>query len=135
MAYTPTVWAKGDVITAEKLNKAEQGISSTNPLVITLSMNGATGGVIEISEELQSAIDAKYTAKDFNIVLCVDDTQFGEGKICYLPALGMGVDYSGNPCIASDFNTVSTNMWVSTSGVDPFIIKENGAWHGSYYQD
>lgn len=27
MAYTPTVWQAGDVITAEKLNKAEQGIA------------------------------------------------------------------------------------------------------------
>lgn len=27
MAYTPTVWATGDIITAEKLNKMEQGIA------------------------------------------------------------------------------------------------------------
>lgn len=28
MAYTPTVWAKGDIITAEKLNKLEQGVQN-----------------------------------------------------------------------------------------------------------
>lgn len=28
MAYTPTEWATGDVITAQKLNKMEQGIAS-----------------------------------------------------------------------------------------------------------
>lgn len=26
MAYTPTLWAKGDKVTSEKLNKIEQGI-------------------------------------------------------------------------------------------------------------
>lgn len=30
MAYTPTVWETGDVITAEKLNKAEQGIAEAS---------------------------------------------------------------------------------------------------------
>ena len=30
MAYTPTVWAKGDVITAVKLNKAENGIAAAS---------------------------------------------------------------------------------------------------------
>ena len=33
MAYTPTVWATGDVITAEKLNKAEQGIAAAYEIV------------------------------------------------------------------------------------------------------
>lgn len=30
MAYTPTVWVTGDIITAEKLNKAEQGIKENS---------------------------------------------------------------------------------------------------------
>ena len=29
MAYTPTVWANGDVITADKLNKLENGVYFT----------------------------------------------------------------------------------------------------------
>lgn len=37
MAYTPTVWETGDVITAVKLNKAEQGIAAAYPLVVTIS--------------------------------------------------------------------------------------------------
>lgn len=28
MAYTPTTWSDGDVITAEKLNKLEQGVKN-----------------------------------------------------------------------------------------------------------
>lgn len=38
MAYTPTEWVTGDVITAEKLNKAEQGIKDANSVVtVTLT--------------------------------------------------------------------------------------------------
>lgn len=33
MAYTPTNWQTGDTITAEKLNKMEQGIASTGGAV------------------------------------------------------------------------------------------------------
>ena len=33
MAYTPTVWQTGDVITAEKLNKAEQGIAGAYDII------------------------------------------------------------------------------------------------------
>ena len=37
MAYTPTVWETGDTITAEKLNKVENGIAGAYPLVVTIS--------------------------------------------------------------------------------------------------
>ena len=30
MAYTPTTWNDGDVMTAEKMNKLEQGIMSNS---------------------------------------------------------------------------------------------------------
>lgn len=35
MAYTKTVWETGDVITAAKLNNAEDGIESHDPVIIT----------------------------------------------------------------------------------------------------
>jgi len=47
MAYTPTEWKSGDVITAEKLNNLENGVASaggedTVPFVVTFS--GPPGG-------------------------------------------------------------------------------------------
>jgi len=42
MAYEPTEWQNGDVITAEKLNKAEQGIAAAGPLLVTVTADGAT---------------------------------------------------------------------------------------------
>lgn len=42
MAYTPTVWATGDVITAEKLNKAEEGIAAAGPVMIPAEYDAVT---------------------------------------------------------------------------------------------
>lgn len=44
MSYIPTNWVTGDIITAEKLNKAEDGIASANSaLIVNISWNEATG--------------------------------------------------------------------------------------------
>lgn len=32
MAYTPTIWQDGDIITSEGLNKLEQGVNGLNSL-------------------------------------------------------------------------------------------------------
>jgi len=43
MAYTPTVWQNGDTITAEKLNKAENGIAAASAAgIIPLSFTYGT---------------------------------------------------------------------------------------------
>lgn len=44
MSYEPTVWAAGDVVTATKMNKIEQGISEN-------SGGGNTGLVVNMEEE------------------------------------------------------------------------------------
>lgn len=46
MAYTPTTWATGDIVTAEKLNKLEQGVEGAGgSLVATGTYRAATGAV------------------------------------------------------------------------------------------
>lgn len=38
MAYTPTAWETGDVVTAAKLNKIEGGVdTANNPFIVTLT--------------------------------------------------------------------------------------------------
>ena len=38
MAYTPTAWETGDVVTAAKLNKIEGGVdTASNPFIVTLT--------------------------------------------------------------------------------------------------
>jgi hypothetical protein len=63
MTYTPTEWKNGDVITAEKLNKLEDGVASAGggvePFVVTFSQPEFGGAVTadktytEIHEALQ----------------------------------------------------------------------------------
>lgn len=42
MAYTPTEWETGDVITADLLNHAEQGIADASPLILETTYDDAT---------------------------------------------------------------------------------------------
>ena len=44
MSYEPTVWAAGDVVTATKMNKIEQGISEN-------SGGGSTGLIVNMEED------------------------------------------------------------------------------------
>ena len=65
MAYTPTVWKTGDVITAEQLNKAENGIAAANPFIVHMSWEGST-----------ATLDASYddiTGKKGSVVFAQED--------------------------------------------------------------
>lgn len=78
MAYTPTVWETGDVITAEKLNKAENGIAaasaSSSPLfVLTVDM-AADGRSVTIDKTLAEITEA-YNAGG-NVFMCSDGYVF-----------------------------------------------------------
>ena len=42
MSYVPTNWQTGDVITASKLNKIEQGIENTNILITNATIESST---------------------------------------------------------------------------------------------
>lgn len=59
MAYTPTLWAKGDIVTSEKLNKIEQGIVDKVDKVNgkTLSTNDYTNEDKAKLNSLESQID------------------------------------------------------------------------------
>lgn len=50
MAYTPTEWVTGDVITAVKLNKAEQGIAANSNLVYYAEGEVAVGSEPVVTE-------------------------------------------------------------------------------------
>lgn len=38
MAYEPTTWKAGDVVTSAKLNKLERAVASSGPLVVTMTV-------------------------------------------------------------------------------------------------
>lgn len=55
MAYEPTNWKTGEVITAEKLNHMEDGIASGGISVITITLTDAEGGTLNASSETSYA--------------------------------------------------------------------------------
>lgn len=68
MSYTPTEWDNGDVITAAKLNKIEQGISEVSnssgscgglePLIVTAEMSHSGVTVDKTYAEIVAAVEA-----------------------------------------------------------------------------
>lgn len=60
MAYTPTLWATGDVITAEKLNNMEQGIQQGMQQVYfvhgTLALDAQTATLDKTFAEMSEAV-------------------------------------------------------------------------------
>lgn len=97
MSYTPTQWATGDTVTAEKLNKMENGIAAATKLVINYPYASITTvGSVTIDtgltpEDLCGAI-IKSSAGNVYIVTHVskDYNLFG-------PDLGMNTSYKYDP--------------------------------------
>lgn len=89
MAYTPTEWETGDVITAEKLNKAEEGIAAATTTICRVEFNEA---------HTSATIDTAYTVikADFlagkNIIFHVIDADNGEYNNMPLCAILDAVD-------------------------------------------
>ena len=70
MSYTPTNWASGDIITTEKLNKIEQGISEVSninsgssgivqgPLIVSEASDGLVVVLNKTWQEIYNAVEA-----------------------------------------------------------------------------
>lgn len=72
MAYTPTVWATGDVITAAKLNKAEEGIAAASGVVgvfpIGVTHEGSTATLTQKYSDILAAVSAGKLGIIYEIV-------------------------------------------------------------------
>lgn len=63
MAYEPTTWAAGDVVTSAKLNKLEQGVVNAGDVfVVTITPSSATAATADKTfAEIKAASDAGKT--------------------------------------------------------------------------
>lgn len=66
MAYTPTQWNDGDLITAEKMNKLEQGVAEAE-YTLPAATTAALGGVKQAAAVSDAA--AAPTQEEFNALL------------------------------------------------------------------
>lgn len=61
MSYTPTNWQTGDTVTAERLNKMEQGIAAAvDPFIVTLTPTAQdfSGTMDKTPQEITNAYNA-----------------------------------------------------------------------------
>lgn len=80
MAYTPTNWKSGDVVTSAKLNKLEQGVASS-------------GGVLVVHVSVGGVLDKTYREIDAAGLSFIEMTN--EGITGYLPLTEKGIDAGG----------------------------------------
>lgn len=114
MSYEPTVWAAGDVVTATKMNKIEQGISEN-------SGGGSNGLVVEMEEE-----DGAYILSErFNTIAnCIES-----GGTVYIHGTNTieGSDEGGTPSrgaseVVIDYYVPIMTLVDSESGIYKIII-------------
>ena len=88
MSYTPTVWRTGDVITAEKLNKIEEGIANAGGDVGLIKLANVTVNYSEDSAETPVDFGGTPTPEIFSTDgnLCAQFT-YGQG---YMPIDELG---------------------------------------------
>ena len=73
MAYTPTSWSSGDVVTSEKLNKIEDGIENATMVVVNVSYADEAYRADATIDDIEDAISdgktviAKYAGECYNL--------------------------------------------------------------------
>ena len=105
MAYTPTEWKSGDVITAEKLNNIEDGVASAGEsdlFIVTITGDESSAS----ADKTISEVSAAYTAGKIIVFKYNDMYSFAT----YSEAGGMG-HYESFIINSSD---LSEGHWNST---------------------
>lgn len=72
MSYEKTVWNTGDVVTAEKLNKLEDGVQNAGGSVITETYDSAT--YTSTLNKTYNEISAMVEDGKFPIIICTGET-------------------------------------------------------------
>lgn len=108
MTYVPTVWATGDVITAVKLNKLENGVAAIDGvMVVPAEEEGDTATLTATYAEIAAAMTAKIPV--FVIFQ-------GEGYNTIYPVYTHGVisgDTTVYQIVAYDFSSTAALYFVA----------------------
>lgn len=123
MAYTKNTWTQNDLITAEKLNNIEEGVSSNGILHLTLPEEAYTS----INTYIQSITEEEFNNwKEFAIVCLERNTQTSYQEqmvdVKYNFYLFKQMDYSMEGMYASQY--------IDSSGNLEFAINNQGSSGG-----
>lgn len=86
MAYTPTEWKKGDIVTSEKLNKLENGVAAGGVLVV--SVDAETGALDKTYAEIVGATLAVLKTVVDGLIFASCLNTFGETDGSYIVVFG-----------------------------------------------
>lgn len=137
MAYTPTVWQTGDIVTSEKLNHAENGIAAANDKLPTPTSADygkspivgkiAVAGAVVVAEQTVTTVAGEIgsSATLTGVPSFVDQQK-------YLVTVN-GVDYVGTYYMGVESIVVSdeygdTYIEISDVGSTFFILEEPGTY-------
>ena len=110
MAYTPTEWRTGDVITAEKLNKLENGISD-NSSVNVVFITDTSGSLDKTAGELYSTFESNNY---FMVVI-------REGKIYgFITEISHESEGYGIGAAMFGSGTLDVGWWYTASSADSY---------------
>ena len=113
MAYEPTVWKSGDVVTSDKLNKLEQGVASSGG-------GGGGGGVLLVHEDGETGILDKTWQEIHDADVAFMESVVGDYYKSYSPIIETNENsgnYSVTFCgIANNNGTLE--FWVSVYATD-----------------
>ena len=106
MAYTPTTWKSGDVVTSAKLNKLENGVANASTLIVTIEDGEESGYVADATyAEIGAAIDAGgIVIANYYSVMMLVATVGKPGDTRYYQASGSMVEEGEMPAFRFLFN-------------------------------
>lgn len=88
MAYTPTNWKDGDIISAEKMNKLEQGVAEGGGGVllvnVTKSSSGGSTPVVNSASPMLTAGSSSSSTFTADKTYAEVDAAVKSGKMVYL---------------------------------------------------
>lgn len=75
MSYTPTEWNTGDIVTAEKLNKVESGLSTVSNNIVIVNTTRADEYWV-LSKTWNEIHDAMIRGKIVIVIMIMDDNVY-----------------------------------------------------------
>lgn len=120
MAYEPTEWKKGDKITAEKMNKLENGVANINPRVLVLEY-----------EALPESQDQYTLGRVINITAQEIIDAYENGYFIILPLIYNSVLYYYMPETLDVNSEIMLLTFLPLYGYAPFLAINIGYNPGS----
>lgn len=132
MSYTPTAWQTGDVVTAEKLNKLENGVTSAQVYTESETVRFSGSVTTEAKEGFNVATincDLSDLPEQITVVFdgteyTVSKTGFGNGYFAYGDFGETGPDFSEYPFVAAALQeSTTTSLYIENEGTHQMVIK------------